>query len=344
MIMFMQRQRQADGVPAIDLSPFLCGADRAGVVAAVRGACERLGFFVVRGHNVPPACIGAATSAAMCFFQLPEPAKRRVLPMQAGASRGYAAIGSMSLGQSQGDTAPPDFREAFRIGRLDDGRTDTVEPDRGAESLCAANVWPAESEVPGFRKSFEDAYRALESLSATLMRIFALTLNLPENYFEDKIDRHVSALAAYHYPPLPGSPMPGTIRGGAHTDFGSLTLVHGHPSISGLQVWSGGRWLDVPAVPDSFVVNLGDLMAQWTNDLWVSTLHRVVSRDESDWVRSRYSLVFFHQPNDECVIHSLDPHLPAKYAPITSGEHFRRKMSAMRVSQPPRDRGTLSVD
>ena len=156
--------------------------------------------------------------------------------------------------------------------------------------------------------------------------------NCPKSFFDQKVDKHFTNLVAYHYPPMPAAPKPGQLRGGAHTDFGSLTLVHGHPSARGLQVWNGSDWEDVPIVPGALVVNLGDLMAQWTNDLWVSTLHRVANPPESEWDKARYSLIFFHQPNYDCPIESLDQSKPAKYPPVTSGEHLRRKLSAMRVA------------
>jgi len=130
---------------------------------------------------------------------------------------------------------------------------------------------------------------------------------------------------------MDGPPSPGQLRGGAHTDFGSLTLVRGHPSVRGLQVWNGAAWEDVPDAPDTFVVNLGDLMAQWTNDRWRSTLHRVANPEDAAWNRSRFSLIFFHQPNFDLSIESLDRDNPAKYPPVTSGEHLLRKLTAMKT-------------
>src|SRR5262249_40240012 len=157
------------------------------------------------------------------------------------------------------------------------------------------------------------------------MRAFALALELPEHFFDDKIDKHFSNLVAYHYPPLDVPPLPGQLRGGAHTDFGSLTLLYAWPSVAGLQVFDGRDWRDVPAVPDTFVVNLGDLMAQWTNDRWVSTLHRVVNPSGPEQNVSRMSIAFFHQPNFDALIECLDHKAAPKYQPTTSGEHLRQK-------------------
>ena len=85
-------------------------------------------------------------------------------------------------------------------------------------------------------------------------------------------------------------------------------------------------------MPGTFVVNIGDLMAQWTNDRWVSTLHRIANPREHDWAKPRLSLAFFHQPHYDCLVENLDHAHPAKYPPVTSGEHLRRKIIAMRVA------------
>jgi isopenicillin N synthase-like dioxygenase len=330
----MHGDAPANSVPLIDLSTFHSGTDKAAVVREVAQACRDVGFFVVRGHGVPQRQIDEVIEASVRLFQWPSAAKKRLTPRDPGTSRGYSELGAMSLGRSQGDDAPSDIRETFRISNFHNREGTESGLDPTMTALFAPNIWPAESEIPGFRPAFEQLYTTLETLAATLMGVFALALELPETFFDDKLDRHLSSLAAYHYPPLQGAPETGRVRAGAHTDFGSLTLVFGHPSISGLQVWRGGEWRDVPAVQGSFVVNLGDLMAQWTNDLWVSTLHRVVSSDESDWNRARYSLAFFHQPNHDCLVESVDRHNPPRYAPVTSGEHFRRKMTAMRMASP----------
>lgn len=316
-------------VPVIDLQPYLTGRDKEGVVRQVADACARIGFLVVSGHGIPRETIANMLEASQRFFALSEEAKLATLPKD-GAFRGYVPMAATSLGQSLGVEAAPDLREAFSINRVQD-KSDPYFHNPAAGKLFADNIWPDEADVPGFRAAWTAYYLAQEGLAAALMRIFALALGLPEHFFDDKIDRHFSNMVAYHYPPIAAPPLPGQLRGGAHTDFGSLTLVHGHPSAKGLQVWNGSGWEDVPVAPDTFVVNLGDLMAQWTNDLWVSTLHRVVNPPDGEWDKPRYSLVFFHQPNYDAVIDSLDRSHPAKYPPITSGDHLFRKLSAMTV-------------
>jgi isopenicillin N synthase-like dioxygenase len=322
-------------VPVVDLAPFRDGTDRENVVRQVRDACERVGFLVVKGHGVPTATVDAIRDAAARFFAMEEERKAKSIPT-APVFRGFAPIAKQALSRSTGDkAAQPDLREGYVINRTRIDRADPYWTNPAAGNLFAENIWPDEADVPGFRAAWEAYYAAMEDLSLTLMRIFALALDLPEHYFDDKVDRHFTNLGVFHYPPQREPPLPGQLRGGAHTDFGSLTLVRGIPSIRGLQVWNGTTWEDVPDVQDSFVVNLGDLMAQWTNDRWVSTLHRVVNPETDEWNRSRYSIVFFHQPNYdaliECIRTCQSEDNPAKYEPITSGQHLFRKLSAMKV-------------
>src|SRR5262245_21997583 len=316
-------------VPVIDLTPYRNGNDKQAVARQVGQACESIGFLVVSGHGVADQTIRDMLNASMAFFALPASAKSQVKPSEPGVFRGYSGLAAMALGKSLGVAAAPDLREGFTINRVQD-KSDPYFRDPRAGRIFADNVWPREPDVPGFRAAFTSFYLAAEQLATTLMRIFALALDLPEHFFDDKVDKHFSNLCAYHYPPMSAPPAPGQLRGGAHKDFGSLTLVYGPPSAKGRHDWNGQGWDDVPSVPGAFVVNIGDLMAQWTNDRWVSTMHRVANSPDADWNASRYSLVFFHQPNYDVIVESLDRKNSAKYAPITSGEHLVRKLSAMR--------------
>lgn len=306
-----------DEVPVIDLGPFLWDTDKGAVVRQVADACARIGFLVVSGHGVPEAVIANMLAASRAFFALPVENKLAACPPDPSVFRGYTPMADRSLGQSMGVEAAPDLREGFVIG--------------GTSLLTPGNIWPHDGIAAGFGEACGAYYQAMDTLAGSLMRICALALGLPERFFDRKVDQQFSDLVAYHYPPMVAEPRPGQLRGGAHTDFGSLTLVYGDPSAKGLQVWTGHAWEDIPVVPGAFVVNLGDLMAQWTNDLWISTSHRVVNPAGADWHRSRYSLVFFHQPNADVLIESLDRVNAPKYPPMTSGEHLRRKLEAMKV-------------
>jgi isopenicillin N synthase-like dioxygenase len=259
--------------------------------------------------------------------------RKRSSPQQKLAARapypgypyGYLPPQSESLARSRGVEAPPDQKESFNGGpeRPPKGLTD---PE--ALNFCfAPTIWPAAPQ--GFREAWRAYYRAMESLAERMMRVFALALKLPEDFFAPFIDAPVSALRALNYPALSGPPKPGLIRAGAHTDYGSLTILLPEAGSRGLEILApDGNWVEVTAPPGAFVVNLGDLMARWTNDRWTSTLHRVVIPKDSAAER-RQSFAFFHQPNWDAEIVALDiclaPGQAPKYRPVRSGPYLMGK-------------------
>jgi isopenicillin N synthase-like dioxygenase len=179
---------------------------------------------------------------------------------------------------------------------------------------------------------YERYYRTMQGLATELMRLFALGLGLDEHFFDDKIDRHITNLSVLHYPPLTRPARPGQLRAGVHSDYGSLTILQRDETPGGLEVLSEGRWLPVPDLPGAFVVNLGDLMQDWTGGAWRSTLHRVVLPPDLG-TSDRLSIAFFHQPNHDAVISTLDIAGAdgAGFQPVTSGEHVRAKIAKHRA-------------
>lgn len=309
-------------VPDIDIRAFYDGdaAARRALAQAVDRACRDVGFLVVSGHRVDPALLQRTLRQAEAFFDQDEALKRSAAPPDRRV-RGYTPMGAQALAASRGDATPPDLFERFRMGQPCDARRGATDP---------ANVWPL--APAGFRETLEACYAQLEALARDLMAIFALALDLPEHWFDATIDRHISSLCLNHYPAQQVPPLPGQLRSGAHTDYGSLTMVAPTPGPGGLEVLGAdGRWHAVTPPPGSFAVNIGDLMAQWTNDRWVSTLHRVANPPQGpEAMQRRIAIVFFHQPNADAEIaclpncHAADN--PPRYAPITSGEHLRTKI------------------
>ena len=163
------------------------------------------------------------------------------------------------------------------------------------------------------------------------MRLFALALKLDEHYFDNTIDKNISMMRVLRYPKQTTAPLPGQLRAGAHSDYGSMTILRKELSDGSLQVKNkAGEWVTVPVKEGSFIVNIGDLMQQWTNDTWISTVHRVVNPPfDSEENKDRMSIVFFHQPNYDASVECLPgcetPGNPAKYDPISSGDHLRSK-------------------
>ncbi|BBK32756.1 isopenicillin N synthase-like dioxygenase [Stella humosa] len=319
-------------VPAIDLSPVLAGVPGAAAEAgrAIDRACRETGFLTIVGHGVPLSLIQETRRQANAFFDLPRPEKARIARAAPAFNRGWGAVGEESLAKTLGAAAPPDYKEYLSIGPVDTS-DDPYFHRPEAFPHFAANRWPDAPD--GLRPAFTAYFRAMERLAADLMELFAVALDLPPGFFADKIDRQCGSLRVINYPAQTDGPEDGQLRAGAHTDYGSLTILHAEDRPGGLQVRQpDGGWIDVRPTPDSFVVNIGDLMAMWTNDRWVSTLHRVGNPPRADAAASRrLSLVFFHQPNYDALIECLPscraPNEPPRHPPITSGAHRLRKLN-----------------
>lgn len=318
--------------PVFDLSRFE-QADAAGRKALGREVdeiCRATGFLAVSGHSVPQAVIDAVWSKARDFFDQSGELKDKVRAPYPGYPYGYLGAGAEALAKSKGADTPPDLKESFNGGPLSvpEGLTDPQ-----ALAFCyAETIWP---EAPdGFIDAWRAYYAAMEDLAARIMRVFAVALDLPEGHFQPMIDRPISALRALNYPETDTPPLAGQLRAGAHTDYGSLTILLPQPGSGGLQIFTPeGDWREVPPVEGAFVINIGDLMALWTNDRWVSTLHRVVNPDVGA-TRSarRQSLAFFHQPNWHqeiaCIETCLEQGEAPRYQPVQSGPYLMGKFNA----------------
>jgi isopenicillin N synthase-like dioxygenase len=315
-------------VPVIDLKPWFSGTaeGKQQVAQAVEAACRDIGFLVITQHQIPAELIERVSQASQRFFALPLPEKRLVDRPRPDAVRGYSAVGEEGLSYSLEEVAPGDLKESFSIGPSD-VPDDDYHRGPAAGAHFEPNLWP---ELPDFKEAYTAYFDAMSDLARELMRIFAVALKLPEDFFDARIDRHISMFRVLSYPAQKEEPLPGQMRAGAHSDYGSLTVVL--PDGPGLQVFNkAGQWVDVPHVEGSLVVNIADLMMQWTNDEWVSTLHRVCNPPVDDSLRNtrRQSLVFFHQPNYDAMIECLPGCLAEgaspKYAPISSGDHLTSK-------------------
>lgn len=316
-------------IPSINLDPFLSGKDKDGIVRSWREACETIGFVVISGSSLPTALLDRTFDAAGQFFDQPLEVKKRAAPSVPGKQRGYAEFASRGLAKTLGQETPPDLKESFFLGPIDDHRTSFASIPAAAD-VYAPNILP---QTPaGFADRLVETYRAFERLGSDLLRISALALNLEENWFADKVDKHFSVMTCHHYPPLAAEPRPGQLRAGAHTDFGALTILAMTDALGGLEVQTaGGTWTPVKIRPGDFVVNLGDMMARWTNDRWRSTLHRVANPPGISLVNSRRrSIGYFLHPNYDALIRCI----PAKegtaskplYPDISAGEHIRMKI------------------
>jgi isopenicillin N synthase-like dioxygenase len=304
-------------LPIIDVGGLLSNnlADRQAVGASLHEACLDKGFFYIRNHGVPDGLVKAVFDEAERFFALPAPDKAALDKAHSRANRGYEPMS----GQALEPGAPPDLKEGFYIGAelaLQDPRVQAGKFNQGP------NQWPA--SLPAFRATMQNYFETMTTLGERLMGGLALSLALPEDHFKGFCTDPMATLRLLHYPPQPANAEPGQKGAGAHTDFGGLTLLR-QGEIAGLQVWdqSAGGWIHADLVPGTYVVNLGDMIARWTNDQYRSTLHRVVNVSG----RERYSIPFFYVGHGdhlvECIPTCLKPGEQPKYPPITVEAHLR---------------------
>lgn len=299
-------------IPILDWRRFAGGTDMDGFTADLSQACRETGFFLLRHHGVDHALIADVFAMADRFFALPEEQKDRVSISTNPHNRGWAAMGSERLDAASGQV---DRKEAFNVGydlAPRDPRVLAGEPFRGV------NLWP---QVPGFRDVLLRYYEAAQNLGLCIHMALARDLGLDEHWFHDKFTEPMATLRLLHYPPATGAD--GEIGAGAHSDYGSITLLltDGEP---GLQVRPrDGDWTEVPYVEDAFVVNIGDCLMRWSNDIYVSTPHRVLPP-----ARQRRSVAFFLDPNPDALIAALPGTGAAKYPATTGAEYLRSRLDA----------------
>lgn len=305
-------------IPIIDISAYLLGAsvDGHGVVDDIRSACEEIGFFIITGHQVPASLIDNIYNAGRTFFALPDDQKRQICT--SGAVKGgvtYVPFAVEKLAATLGKITPGDLKESLNFGK----------------ELTGAE-WP--DVPPALHQVFHEYFNAMQVLSRHIRAMFAEAIGLPSDYFEAAFVDCTSAVRVLNYPAQKMAPEPGQLRAGAHSDYGFVTILLTDDAAGGLQArHRNGQWLDVPTVDGGFVVNIGDAMMRWTNDRWISTVHRVINPPSDERSHSRrQSMAFFLNPNPQAEIRCLDAFCseanPAKYPPITWQKYIEQKSQA----------------
>lgn len=309
-------------VPVVDLTPAREGgaADRRRVARVIDRACREIGFFAIMGHGVPDGLVEDLRRMAHAFFALPMAEKLALRHPVPGTNRGYHPVGGEALSKANDAAAPPDLKEFFHVGPVDVG-DDAYYTSAEGRAHFVPNIWPA--RPPGFERAATVYYRAMSELIRVLMRLAALALDVDERFFDDKVDRSIGTMRLNYYPAQAEAPRPGQLRASAHTDYGGFTILSGEDVPGGLQVRTrSGAWVDVPTAPTSFVVNIGDLLMRWTNDRWLSNLHRVVNPPLGPGpARARLSIAFFNHPNYDALIECLPSQGPPRHPPVRSGEY-----------------------
>ena len=290
-------------IPVLDWRLF--ATDKAAFVAALGAAARGPGFFVLAHHDIPDALVAETFAAADRFFALGPDEKAAVARNE--SNRGYVGHGTEALDEASGVR---DRKEAFNIGL-------ELAPDdpRMGEPFRGANLWP---DVAGFRDTTLRYFRAAHAQGVALHRAVALDLGLSEDHFDAAFDAPMATLRLLNYPAGDGS-----IGAGAHTDYGSLTLLM-TDGVGGLQVRPrNGDWIDAPKVDGALIVNIGDCLMRWTNDVYVSTPHRVVAPPAA-----RRSIAFFLDPNPEAEVAALPGTGEPRYEATTGAEYLASRLNA----------------
>ncbi|KAG5473686.1 hypothetical protein LSCM1_04313 [Leishmania martiniquensis] len=302
-------------LPVIDIAPLYEDnkEELLSVAHAIDAACRTWGFFYITGHNVPKGRHAKLTEMAKAFFALPTEEKRRIDIEKTANHRGYGSYEAEQLDPSH----PTDWKETFDMGfhlPLDHPSVVAGKPLRGPNNHP---TW-----IEGWRELMEQHYSDMQRLALLLLRALAVAIDVEKDFFVSKFHEPLSVFRMIHYPALPEEK--GRVVCGAHTDYGIVTLLY-QDMAGGLQVKNlQGEWLDAPPIEGSYVVNIGDMMAMWSNGRYKSTLHRVLSPGVE-----RISMPFFCEPNPDTVISSLpncfDEANPPKFPDVKAGDWLLKR-------------------
>ncbi len=306
------RKRQ---VPRLSLRSYTNGSllERRDFSNKLYGGLKDFGFVILFDHPIDLGLLHRAYKLSESLFHLDLAQKNRYSAAQNGGQRGYTAFGV----EHAKDAAAIDLKEFWHIGQ---------ELSSGHEYFAkySANVWPV--ELPEFRSTFVDLYRALEETGKVMLRALCPELKVSADFFDNMTKDGNSILRLLHYPPIPDNADPRSIRAAAHEDINLITLLVS-ASASGLQLRDhDGNWLDVVGEPDDIIVDTGDMLARITNDILPATTHRVVNPENAR--ESRYSMPFFMHPHPEAILACLDSCRGSgeKYSPISSHEFLMQRL------------------
>jgi isopenicillin N synthase-like dioxygenase len=309
-------------IPVLDIGPFLAGEpDAAAPLArAVARTCADTGFLVVANHGVPPRLVDDTFAAAAQFFARPDSDK---LALKIGQYNiGYLPFGGQVVRHSPvNKNTKPNFSESFYITR--DRAPD--HPDIiNNKPLIGLNRWPP--DMPQFRAATMAYYAAMEAMTTRLVPVVAMALGLPPAYFAEAFAEPNCTIRLIHYPPQP-NPEDNEFGFAPHTDNNFITFL-AQSALPGLEVRTAeGEWIRPPAVPGTFVVNTGAMLARYSNDRFRATPHRVINRNGA----SRYAIPFFLGPNHDsivdCVPSCVAPDNPPRYEPTTYGAFTQRLLT-----------------
>jgi isopenicillin N synthase-like dioxygenase len=309
-------------IPIIDFNPFIVGdtVARAAVAEQIYRATNEIGFFYLKNHGVPKTLITQAFAQTKWFFALPLEVKNQLSWLGDETNRGYDGLEQQRLDPDK----PGELRESFAFSK--EVNSDKLGVVR--HNLGGPNKWPPDQTE--FREVLLQFFNACHEATFRVLQAFAISLKLPESYFTNLHTLQNYTVRLFHYPPVLQPPKPEQMRCGEHSDWGSITLLF-QDEAQGLEVCTtSGEWIAASSIPDTIVVNTGDMMQRWTNDRLRSTKHRVSIPTEFNLTKPRYSIAFFAVPNFNAEITCIDSHLDEnespKYPPILTREYILQKV------------------
>ena len=271
-------------IPVIDLTGSFSEdfADKKAVAWEIHKACRETGFFYIKNHGIPEGMIQAQLECARQFFSLPQEDKIKLNVAHSPSMRGYEPMAIQALD----DGSRPDFKEGFMAG------IDGLQAYTTNGEFNSLNQWPKSN--PEIRVQVEAYIQAMAGLGKHLLGMLALSLELPEGYFSDGLDNPMITTRLLHYPPQPRVGDGNQIGAGAHTDWGMITMLL-QDDVGGLEVRNAdGEWIRAPHIPNTFIINLGDMVPVLTRGIYRSNMHRVLNLNPE---RHRYSVPTFFDPS-----------------------------------------------
>ena len=306
----------AKNIPTVDLNDYTSGdaAARTRLIETLGQGLSEFGFLNVEGHGIDSSLIRGTYDLWKRFFELPDEVKRRYAGVEGGA-RGYTPFGV----EHAKDNPLPDLKEFWHIGQ---------EPPEGHpyRQEYPENVWPA--EIPEIRQPTQRLYSSLERVAENLLRALAEYFDMPRDTFASMMTVGNSILRVIHYPPVRPDQAP-AVRAAAHEDINLITLLC-EATDSGLEILTRqGEWMAVETGPGQIVVDAGDMLSRFTNEVVPAATHRVVNPAENA-ARDRYSMPFFVHPYSACDL-TIDERFvsadnPPRYPPITAGQFLEQRL------------------
>jgi len=311
-----------DEIPSLDLADFTSGnaQKKAAFVQKLGQAWQNIGFVAVKNHGLSNSLTERLYGDVKQFFTLDDSLKAKYENASLAGQRGY--IGK-NKEHAKGRTTA-DLKEFYHVGQ-------TVPAGVTLTETYPDNIFPA--EIADFEPSALEAFSTLEKAGIQLLRAAALYLNLPENYFDEKVIHGNSILRAIHYYPIehPELLPADAVRAAAHGDINLITLLMG-ASAEGLQVLRRDeKWIPITALPEQIVVNVGDMLERLTNNVLKSTIHRVVNPEADKLKMPRFSIPFFMHPRSEmslaCLPNCITVENPKQHEDITAGEFLHQRLA-----------------